>query len=91
MVAYTQKIIKEDATKKTNSSNIVNEVSRKELFKLFFQNHECIKIDTSLKLPPPIATFIMNTPPIMVVPHANGLRIQLPKYHDNKYLVLHIR
>jgi hypothetical protein len=33
----------------------------------------------------------MNVLPIMVVPPTNALRIQLPKYHDNGDLVLHIR
>jgi hypothetical protein len=27
----------------------------------------------------------------MAIPLANALRIQLPKYHDNEDLVLHIR
>jgi hypothetical protein len=44
-----------------------------------------------LKLPPTIVALIMNIPPIMVVSFANVLWIQLPKYHDNEDLVLHIR
>jgi hypothetical protein len=49
------------------------------------------QINISLKLPPTIVALIMNDPPIMVVPLANVLQILLPKYHDNKDLVLHIR
>jgi hypothetical protein len=33
----------------------------------------------------------MNVPPIMAIPPANALQIQLPKYHDNGDLVLHIQ
>jgi hypothetical protein len=33
----------------------------------------------------------MNIPPIMAIPPANALQIQLPKYHDNGDLVLHIQ
>jgi hypothetical protein len=38
-----------------------------------------------------IVALIMNVPPIMAVPLANVLRIQLLKYYDNEDLVLHIR
>jgi hypothetical protein len=82
---------KEDATKEVSSGNIVNEVSRRKSFKIFFQSPECIKTNIFLKLPPTIAALIMNVPPIMAVPLANVLRIQLPKYHDNGELVLHIQ
>jgi hypothetical protein len=46
-----KKRLEEDATKEANNSNTANEVSTKELFKLFLQSPECIKTDISLKLP----------------------------------------
>jgi hypothetical protein len=64
---------KEDATKKTSSSNTANEVSRRKLFKLFFKSPEHIKTNISLKLSPTIVALIMNVPPIMAVPFANVL------------------
>jgi len=82
---------KKDAIKEASSSNIVNKVSARKLFKLFYKSHEDIKTSVFLKLPPTIVALIMNVPPITAVPFANVLRIQLPKYHDNKDLVLHIR
>jgi hypothetical protein len=33
----------------------------------------------------------MFVPPIMVLPIANVLCIQLPKYHDNDHLVSHLQ
>ncbi len=85
------KLSKEDATKEACSNNTANEISRRKLFKLIFQSLEHIKTGISLKLPMIIAALIMNVPPIMVVPLANVLRIQLLKYYDNEDLVLHIR
>jgi hypothetical protein len=82
---------KKDATEKANSGNITNKVSRRKLFKLFFKSPERIKTNISLKLPPTIVALIMNVPPIMAIPFANVLQIQLPKYHDNEDLVLHIQ
>jgi hypothetical protein len=45
-----RKRLEEDATEKASSSNTTNEVSGRELFKLFLQSPERIKIDISLKL-----------------------------------------
>jgi hypothetical protein len=68
-----RKCSKEDAIEKANSSNIANEVSRRELFKLFFQSLEHVKTNISLKLPSTIVALIMNIPPIMVIPFVNVL------------------
>jgi hypothetical protein len=37
-----------------------------------------------------IVTITMFVPPIMALPIANVLCIQLPKYHDNDDLVYHL-
>jgi hypothetical protein len=52
-----RKLSKEDAIEEACSSNIVNEVSTRELFKLFLQSLECIKIDIFSKLLPTIVAF----------------------------------
>ncbi len=82
---------KEDAIKEASSSNTTNKVSRKKLFKLFFQSPERIETNISLKLPLTIVTLIMNVPPIIAIPFINVLRIQLLKYHDNGDPTLHIQ
>jgi hypothetical protein len=81
---------KEDVTKEASSSNIDDEAFGRNLFKLFFQSPKRIK--TKIPLNPPLTTVtpIMNLPPIMAIPHANALHIQLPIYHDNENPILHI-
>lgn len=85
-----KKLSKEAVIEEANSSNAIDEALGKKLFKLFFQSHEYINTKISLNPPPTIVAPIMNLPPIMVIPPTNALRIQLPKYHDNEHLVLHI-
>jgi hypothetical protein len=46
-----RKLSKKDAIEKACSSNTANEVSKREIFKLFLQSPACIKTDISLKLP----------------------------------------
>ncbi len=53
---------KKDAIEETNSSNTTNEISKRKLFKLFFQSHERIKTDISLKLPLNTIALILNVP-----------------------------
>ncbi len=72
-----RKLSKEDAIEKACSSNTANEVSKRELFKLFLQSPARIKTNISLKLPQIIVASLMNVPPITVVPLVNALQIQL--------------
>jgi hypothetical protein len=44
-----------------------------------------------LNLPLITIALVMNVPPIMAIPSTNALEIQLPKYHNNEDLILHIR
>jgi hypothetical protein len=62
-----------DATKEANNNNIVNEGSKRKLFKLFLQSPKHVKINILLKLPPTTITSIMNVPPITVVSLVNEL------------------
>jgi hypothetical protein len=64
---------KKDATKEASSSNTINKVYARKLFKLFLKSPKHIKTNVFSKLPPTIVALIMNVPPIMVVPFANVL------------------
>jgi hypothetical protein len=64
---------KKDATKEVSSSNTINKVFARKLFKLLFKSPEHIKTNVFLKLPPTIVALIMNIPPIMVVSFPNVL------------------
>ncbi len=83
--------MEEDAIEEASSNNIANKVSRRELFKLFLYSLEWVKTSITLNLPLITIALVMNVPPIMAIPSTNALEIQLPKYHNNEDLILHIR
>ncbi len=68
-----RKRLEEDAIEEANNGNIASEVYEKQLFKLFIQSLECIKINISPKLPLTTIASIMEVPPIMAIPLTNVL------------------